>query len=94
MIATKHFDVILTAYNFTLDPKMNVLLQSAQDAGIGIVGMKVMAGGFRQLKQDNPRWDVFLRDGAMLAMLKWVLQNKNVDTTIPSIRTWISWIRT
>lgn len=85
VIATKHFDVILTAYNFTLDPKMNALLQMAQDVGIGIVGMKVMAGGFRQLKQDNPRWDVFHRDGAMLAMLKWVLQNKNVDTTIPSI---------
>jgi uncharacterized protein len=85
VIATKHFDVILTAYNFTLDPKMDALLQSAQDAGIGIVAMKVMAGGFRQLKQDNPRWGVFHRDGAMLSMLKWVLRNKNVDTTIPSI---------
>ena len=47
--------------------------------------MKVMAGGFRQIKQGNPRYDTFHRDGAMLAMLKWVLRNKNVDTTIPSI---------
>ena len=85
VIAKKHFDVILTAYNFTMDPSMDGLIQSAKDAGIGIVAMKVMAGGFRQIKPGNPRYDTFQRDGAMLSMLKWVLRNKNVDTTIPSI---------
>jgi aryl-alcohol dehydrogenase-like predicted oxidoreductase len=84
-LAKKHFDVILTAYNFTLDPAMDPLIKSAKDAGIGIVAMKVMAGGFRQLKPGNPRYPTFQRDGAMLSMLKWVLRNKNVDTTIPSI---------
>lgn len=84
-IAKKHFDVILTAYNFTLDPAMDGLIQSAKQAGIGIVAMKVMAGGFRRIKEDDPKYPVFKRDGAMLSMLKWVLRNKNVDTTIPSI---------
>jgi aryl-alcohol dehydrogenase-like predicted oxidoreductase len=84
-IAKKHFDVILTSYNFTMDAGMEGLIQSVKDAGIGLVAMKVMAGGFRQLRQGSPRYDVFHRDGAMLAMLKWVLKNKNVDTTIPSI---------
>jgi aryl-alcohol dehydrogenase-like predicted oxidoreductase len=84
-IAKKHFDVILTSYNFTMDASMNDLLKSAKDAGIGTVAMKVMAGGFRQVRQGNPRYDIFHRDGAMLAMLKWVLRNQNVDTTIPSI---------
>jgi aryl-alcohol dehydrogenase-like predicted oxidoreductase len=84
-IAKKHFDVILTSYNFTMDASMNDLIQSAKDAGIGVVAMKVMAGGFRQMRAGNPRYDIFHRDGAMLAMLKWVLRNKNVDTTIPSI---------
>jgi len=84
-IAKKHFDVILTSYNFTMDPSMQGLIQSAKDAGIGIVAMKVMAGGLRQMKEGNKRYDTFHRDGALLAMLKWVLRNKNVDTTIPSI---------
>lgn len=84
-LAKKHFDVILTAYNFTLDPAMDGLIQAAKDAGAGIVAMKVMAGGFRQIKPGNPRFETFERDGAMLSMLKWVLRNKNVDTTIPSI---------
>ncbi len=84
-LAKKHFDVILTAYNFTLDPAMDGLIQSAKDAGVGIVAMKVMAGGFRQIKPGNPRYETFQRDGVMLSMLKWVLRNKNVDTTIPSI---------
>jgi len=84
-IGKKHFDVILTSYNFTMDPSMDPLIQSAKDAGIGIVAMKVMAGGFRQIRQGSPRYDTFHREGAMLAMLKWVLRNRNVDTTIPSI---------
>ena len=84
-ISKKHFDVILTSYNFTMDPSMDPLIQSVKDAGIGIVAMKVMAGGLRTLKQNDKRFDTFHRDGAMLSMLKWVLKNKNVDTTVPSI---------
>ena len=34
-IAKKHFDVILTSYNFTMDPAMDGLIQSAKEAGIG-----------------------------------------------------------
>jgi hypothetical protein len=85
VIAKKHFDVVLTSYNFTMDPAMEGLIRSTREAGIGIVAMKVMAGGFRRIKPDDPKYAVFQRDGAMLAMLKWVLRNKNVDTTIPSI---------
>jgi aryl-alcohol dehydrogenase-like predicted oxidoreductase len=84
-ISKKHFDVILASYNFTMDPPIDPLLQAAKDAGIGVVAMKVMAGGFRTIKEGNKRWDTFHRDGAMLAMLKWALRNKNVDTTVPSI---------
>lgn len=85
VIAKKHFDVILTSYNFTMDPAMDGLIQSAKEAGIGVVAMKVMAGGFRQIKPGSPRYDTFQRDGAMLAMLKWVLRNPNVGTTVPSM---------
>jgi predicted aldo/keto reductase-like oxidoreductase len=85
VIAAKHFDVLLTSYNFSMDESMNDLIESARKAGIGIVGMKVMAGGFRRIKEGDPLYPKFKREGAHLAMLKWVLRNKNVDTTIPSI---------
>ena len=80
-----HFDVILTSYNFTMDPKMDELIAAATKQGIGIVAMKVMAGGFRRAKPGDKQVEILKREGAMLAALKWVLKNKNVETTIPSI---------
>ncbi len=80
-----HFDVILTAYNFSLDPGMDALLESAVKQGLGIVAMKVMAGGFRRSKPGEKLYETLKREGAMLAALKWVLKNKNVATTVPSI---------
>jgi predicted aldo/keto reductase-like oxidoreductase len=49
------------------------------------VAMKVMAGGFRTAKPGQKLYDTLKRDGAMLSALKWVLKNKNVGTTVPSI---------
>jgi uncharacterized protein len=80
-----HFDVILTSYNFTMDPKMDEVIASATKQGIGIVAMKVMAGGFKRAKPGDKQAEILKREGAMLAALKWVLKNKNVGTTIPSI---------
>jgi predicted aldo/keto reductase-like oxidoreductase len=80
-----HFDVILTSYNFSLDPGMDGLIESAVKEGLGIVAMKVMAGGFRRAKPGEKLYETLKREGAMLAALKWVLKNKNVATTVPSI---------
>jgi predicted aldo/keto reductase-like oxidoreductase len=86
MIARKdHFDVVLASYNFTMDATMQGLLESAAKAGLGIVAMKVMAGGFRRLKPTDKLYETFKREGALFAALKWVLRNPNVNTTIPSI---------
>lgn len=70
-------DVILTQYNFTMEPFMNQVIDEAAKAGKGIVAMKVMAGGFRRPQVK--------KDGAMLAALKWVVRNPNVHTTVPSM---------
>ena len=78
-------DVVLTTYNFTMDKSMDALIEQASNAGMGVVAMKVMAGGFRA---GNPRrafYPQLTKDGAMLAALKWVLKNPKVDTTIPSM---------
>jgi predicted aldo/keto reductase-like oxidoreductase len=79
------FDVVLVAYNFTMDPGMDAAIEAAAKANLGIVGMKVMAGGFRMLKQGDPNYERIHRDGALLSALKWTLKNKNIHTTIPSM---------
>ena len=78
-------DVVLVTYNFTMDKRMEAVIDQASNAGMGVVAMKVMAGGFRA---GNPRrafYPQLTKDGALLAALKWVLKNPKVDTTIPSM---------
>lgn len=78
-------DVVLAAYNFTMDAKMNEAVESAHRAGIGVVAMKVMAGGFRRNKPDSKLHATLQKEGAMAAALRWVLKNPNIHTAIPSI---------
>lgn len=85
VIKAKHFDVVLTSYNFTMATELDALIKNLKDAGIGVVAMKVMAGGFRRAKPGEKLYTTLKRDGAMLAALKWALKNPNVDTTIPSM---------
>src|SRR6185436_14410315 len=74
-------DVILTSYNFTMEPFMNGVSEEANKAGKGIVAMKVMAGGLRRMQRTDPNYTRLTRDGAMLSALKWVLNNPHVHTT-------------
>ena len=85
MIKSGQFDVLLTSYNFTMEPSVEPLIESAAKAGLGIVAMKVMAGGYRRIKPGDKHYDTFQREGAHAAMLKWVLRNQNIHTTIPSM---------
>jgi aryl-alcohol dehydrogenase-like predicted oxidoreductase len=73
------WDVVLTAYNFkqTYRDEMNNALQAAADAGIGVVAMKTMAGGFLDKEKTKPV--------NTQAALKWALANPNIHTTIPGI---------
>jgi hypothetical protein len=64
------------------------LLEQTRDAGIGVVAMKVFAGGYKPIpavKSDPEVIQRLHREGAMFAALKWAMKNKHVDTTIPSI---------
>jgi aryl-alcohol dehydrogenase-like predicted oxidoreductase len=78
-------DVILTQYNFSMEPFMNDVIDEAAKAGKGVVAMKIMAGGFRRPQPGNLTQEKLKRDGAMLAALKWVVRNPNVHTTVPSM---------
>jgi predicted aldo/keto reductase-like oxidoreductase len=84
-IKTGKMDVILVSYNFTMDDaKLGPLVKQISDAGLGVVAMKVMAGRLRPGQTDRAI-QVFEREGARLAALKWVLKNPSVHTTVPSI---------
>jgi len=77
MVQKGGFDVVLSAFNFSMDPAVEQAIDAASKAGMGVVAMKVMAGGSRNQKLTQP--------GALLAALKWVTNHPSVATTIPSM---------
>jgi predicted aldo/keto reductase-like oxidoreductase len=76
------WDVVLVAYNFSMDRTMDQAIEAAAKGGMGVVAMKVMAGGFRRLIPSIKSWST---KAPFLAALKWVIKNPNVSTTIPSM---------
>jgi len=76
---------VLAAYNFSMDATMEQAVATAAKANMGVVAMKVMAGGSHRAKADTALGQKLTQPGAMLAALKWVIKNPNVTTTIPSI---------
>lgn len=80
-IATKAYDVVLTAYNFRQDHKDEVrkAVAEAVQAGLGVVAMKTQAGVYWDKEKQRPI--------NMRAALKWVLNDPNVTTAIPGFTT-------
>jgi aryl-alcohol dehydrogenase-like predicted oxidoreductase len=75
------YDVILTSFNYQMagDAQFLAALERTAAAGLGIVGMKSMAGGFLDKERQKPV--------NTKAALKWVLNNPNIHTTIPGFTT-------
>ncbi|MDR2970062.1 MAG: aldo/keto reductase [Tannerellaceae bacterium] len=73
------FEVLLITYNFKMDrlEEYEALIEEAAQKGIGLIGMKTMAGGTvdaegkKQINGD--------------ACLKWVWKNKHITTVIPGL---------
>jgi len=85
LAAHPKIDVILSAYNFTLEPVVTEVLAQAAKVGKGTVAMKVMAGGVRRLSPSDRNYGKLKQEGGMLSALKWVIRNRNIHTTIPSM---------
>jgi predicted aldo/keto reductase-like oxidoreductase len=79
MVEDGIWDVVLTSYNYrqTYLAEMNSAIEKAAAAGIGVVAMKTLAGGWLDRERTKPV--------NVQAALKWVLSNPNVHTTIPGI---------
>ena len=80
-IETGVIDVILTAINFKQDhyPELKEAIARAADKGIGIIGMKNLAGGYLDEEKQKPI--------NAKAAIKWVLQDPNITTCIPGFVT-------
>lgn len=76
------YEVILTSYNFRHvdNAELNNAIKRAHDAGVGIIGMKNMAGGFLDEEKTKPV------NGK--AALKFALSNPYVHTCIPGIASY------
>lgn len=78
--STDNWDVILTSYNFmqTYSSELKSAIRKANEAGIGIVTMKPMAGGgFFDKEKTKPI--------NTTAALKWALSNTDITTVIPGM---------
>jgi predicted aldo/keto reductase-like oxidoreductase len=97
-------DVVLTTYNFAMrsvDAAMNTnpdapktdvteAIRSARKAGLGIVAMKVMAGGVSRVQRGDRLYGAnpqalsqrLSQTGVPVAAIKWALKNESVDTAI------------
>jgi uncharacterized protein len=78
----KFFDTILVDYNFKSDPSIKAAIAKAKAAGIGVIAMKIQMGGYRTREDAKA-----LTPEQAAANLKWVLQDMNVSTAIPGMRT-------
>ena len=94
-------DVVLTTYNFAMKnvaldgqparvADMTAAIQAARKAGMGIVAMKVLAGGLSRVTRGDRLYGAaqgavaktFNQEGAPLAAIKWALKNESLDTAI------------
>ncbi len=74
-------EVVLATYNFTMGGTRDAAFERISKAGLGLVAMKVMAGG---LKARNPKPQM-QRPMAGLAALKWAIRKPFFATAIPSM---------
>ena len=81
LVKSDLFEAVIPMYNFTMDAEMHAAVKKVHEAGIGVIAMKVLAGGLRS-KNPLPQ---FKREGAVVAALKWALNNPNVDAAVTSV---------
>jgi hypothetical protein len=74
----RFFDTALVGYNFQSGKEVKNAIARATKAGVGIIGMKNLAGGYKT--------DALGPFTPYQAAIKWVLQDRNVATVIPGMR--------
>jgi predicted aldo/keto reductase-like oxidoreductase len=90
-IIEQKFDVVQIPYNFALGTRrdpfnmdatgLEAALDRLKKAGMGVVAMKVMAGGYREARLKNPNADIHTRAGARQAAIRWALRDERIQST-------------
>lgn len=83
-LTTDFAQVILVIYNHLEGPQIEDLIAAVRKKGIGVVAMKVFAGG----KQGNLKALVNSRQSYPQAAIRWVLKNPNVDCCIVTMSSY------
>ena len=78
----KFFDTVLVQYNFNTEPAVKQAIARAKAAGVGVIAMKIQMGGYKTREDAKA-----ITPEQAAANLKWVLQDANVTTAIPGMRT-------
>jgi len=74
----RFFDTCLVKYNFKSDPTLGAAIDRAASAGVGIIAMKTLIGGYATTGLG--------RISAHQAALKWALQNPKVTAAIAGMK--------
>jgi len=77
-------EVILVIYNHLEGKEIEPLITDVRDKGIGVVAMKVFAGGKQGNLKDFVNKDVSYPQAA----IRWVLSNPKIDTCIPTMSSY------
>ena len=78
-IESRFYDIVLTGYNFRKDniAELDKAIAEANAAGLGIIAMKTLAGGYFDRQRTQPV--------NAKAALKWALNNPGITTAIPGM---------
>ncbi|MFC1528509.1 aldo/keto reductase [Candidatus Latescibacterota bacterium] len=84
-VESKFWEAVLIGYNYLSPPDVDESIKKAHEAGLAIIGMI----NLRTIRQWEPISDIHLDKSGKAtiqqALLKWVLQNPYIDTTIPGM---------
>jgi predicted aldo/keto reductase-like oxidoreductase len=80
-VESKFYDIVIAGHNFrkTNQAEFDAAVAEANKAGVGIIAMKTLAGGYWDKERQQPI--------NTKAALKWALQNPGVTTAIPGMTT-------
>ncbi len=87
-VQSKFWEAVLTGYNYSSPPTLTASIKRAREAGLAIIGMKILITTDRPRKPfPDIRKDKTGNTTNQQALLKWVLENPHIDTTIPGMTT-------
>ena len=85
-VESKFWEAVLTGYSYYSPKNVTESIRKAREAGIAIIAMKSLISTERPRKQfPDIRRDKSGKTNNQQALLKWVLNNPYVDTTIPGM---------